>query len=203
MASTKLPETLLNSLRPLEEELRKAVANAEPEAAIEVAKRIQALFGTNRTHHRLLKDKLWAYEACIDANRLAYAEAGLIGISKLAGPTTRVALEANGLLVVALLRQKKIGESKSLIREVIGNINNISSDRTRHQFQKRFIERVEEECILAELIGAGEKELDLAEIEKKALLLLERNTDDEILKLIGNSVPAPGILLLKDVRDYS
>lgn len=203
MATTKLPKTLLAALRPLEDSLRAAVANAEPEAAIEAATQIQALFAGNRTHHRLLRAKLWAYEACIDANRLAYAEAGLIGVARLAGATTRLALEANGLLVVALLRQKKISDSKKLIRAVIANINNIASDRTRHQFQKRFIERVEEECILAELIGTGDGELDPKEIESKAVLLLQRNTDDEILKLIGNSVPAPGLLLLSDVRTYS
>lgn len=107
------------------------------------------------------------------------------------------------MLVVTMLRQKKIAESKKLIREVIGNINNITSDRTRHQFQKRFIQRVEEECILAELIDSGDGPLDVAEIEAKAVLLLERNTDEEILKLIGNSVPAAGIRLLGDVRNYS
>lgn len=203
MTTTKLPETLLSALRPLEEALRKAVSNAEPEAAIETATQIQALFAGNRTHHRLLRAKLWAYEACIDANRLSYAESGLVGVSRLAGPTTRLALEANSLLVVALLRQKKTSEAKKRIREVIANINNISSDRTRHQFQRRFIERVEEECILAELIGAGDSELDPKEIESKAVLLLQRNSDDEILKLIGNSVPAPGLLLLSDVRTYS
>lgn len=84
-----------------------------------------------------------------------------------------------------------------------GQDHSITSDRTRHQFQKRFIERVEEECILAELIGAGEGALDPKEIHSKAVLLVQRNSDDEILKLIGHSVPVAGLLLLTEVRTYS
>lgn len=203
MSATKLSEEQLKALRPLEDELQRAVAAAEPEVAIEAAMRIQTLFGADRSHFRLLRAKLWAYEACLDANRLHYAETGLIGVRRLAGSSTRLSLEAGALLAVTLLRQKKSDEAKKIIRDVISNINNISSDRTRHQFQKRFIERIEEECILTELIGSGDAILDPKEIESKAILLVQRNTDDEILRLIGNSVPSAGILLLSDVRKFS
>jgi hypothetical protein len=199
----KLHEYQLNALRPLEAELRKAVALADTETALEIAKKIQDLFPDDRSHHRLLQAKLWAFEACVDANRLAYAESGLIGIRKLSAPSTRLYLEASALLAVSLLRQKKIPESKKIIREVVANISNIVSDRRRHQFQRRFISRIEEECILAELIGAGEGILDASEVEAKAILLVQCNSDDEILKIIGNSVPVAGLLLLSDVRKYS
>lgn len=51
------------------------------------------------------------------------------------------------------LRLKKLDDAKKMIKEVIDKINNIQSDRTRHRFQKILMERIEEECILAELIG--------------------------------------------------
>lgn len=200
---TKLHEYQLSVLRPLEAGLREAVAQAEVETAIEIAGKIQALFPDNRSHHRLLRAKLWAYEACVNANRLSYAETGLIGVRKLAAPSTRLYLEASALLAISLLRQKKITESKKVIREVIANINNIASDKTRHQFQRRLISRIEEECILAELINTGARALDAAEIEAKAILLVQRNSDDEILSLIGNSVPVTGLRLLSEVRTYS
>ncbi len=203
MTAIKLHETMLLQLRPLEKQLKKAVAEQEAETAIEVATRIQAIFGTDRSHHRLLRAKLWAYEACVDANRLAYAESGLIGVRRRSNSNTRLYLEASGLLAVTQLRQKKISDAKKLIKEVIANINNITSDRTRHQFQRRFIERVEEECIFAELIGSGDGPLNVKEIETKAIFLLQRNTNDEIYKLIGNSVPMPSVALLFDVRNYS
>jgi hypothetical protein len=203
MASTKLTDTQLTALKRLEPDLRKAVSMAEPEMAIEVAGKIQELFSNERSHHRLLRAKLWAFEACVDANRLSYAERGLIGIRQLAEKSTRLHLEASALLAVCCLRQKKITESKKLIKEVLSNINNITSDRTRHQFQKRFIERVEEECILTELMGTDNTHLDVKEIESKAVLLLQKSSDDEILKLIGNSVPVASVQLLSDVRTYS
>ena len=203
MSNTKLTEWQLTEIKPLEHELRKAVQQAEPEVAIELAEKIQNLFPFDRKHHRLLRAKLWAFEACLDANRLTYAEAGFIGIRKFSEPNTRLYLEASSLLAVCYLRQKKITESKKLIHEAISKINNIASDRTRHQFQKRLIERIVEECILAELIGAGKEKLDVKEIESKAIFLIQRNSDDEILKLIGNSVPVSSIKLLSDVRTYS
>lgn len=199
----KLHDHQKNALAPLEKKLKKAVAEAEPDIALETASRIQELFPGDRRHPRLLRAKLWAYEACVDANRLAYAEAGLIGVRKLSNSKTRLHLEASGLLAVVLLRQKKVIGAKELIRGVIENINNIASDRTRHQFQKHFVQRIEEECILAELIDSGNGPLDLQEIESKAILLLRRNSNEEIFKLIGNSVPSAGIKLLADVRTYS
>ncbi|MEQ1629164.1 MAG: hypothetical protein ABL873_01505 [Gallionella sp.] len=203
MSNTKLTEWQLTEIRPLEHQLREAVQQAESELAVELAGKIQNLFTDDRKHHRLLRAKLWAYEACLDANRLTYAERGLIGIRKLSESNTRLYLEATSLLAVCLLRQKKTSDSKELIHEAISKINNVVSDRTRHQFQKRLIERIEEECVLAELIGVGEKELDVKEVEAKAIFLIQRNTDDEIFKLIGNSVPVSSVSLLSDVRTYS
>lgn len=203
MSTTKLTKEQLKALRPLEGKLKAAVRSASTETAVEIAGQIQSLFPNDRKHHRLLRAKLWAFEACLDANRLNYAESGFVGIRKLSGNTTRLYLESSSLLAVCYLRNKKVTEAKRLIREVVGKLNNISSDRTRRQFQKRLIERIEEECILTELIGSKESEMNLEEIQEKAVLLIQRNSDNEIYKLIGNSVPSSGIHLLNDVRTYA
>lgn len=203
MAATRLPDDLLKRLRPLEESLKHQLLAQDPDAALDTAKRIQLLFHPDRSHHRLLRAKLWAYETCVEANRLALATPGLIGIRQLSGKSTRLHLEASALLAITYLRQKKLSEAKILIREILANINNIESDRTRHSFQKRFIERIEEECLFAELIGSGSSPLDADEVEKKAILLIQRSSDKEIYKLIGDSVPIAGIELLEDVRNYS
>lgn len=203
MSNTKLTDQQLGKLKPLENSLQLAVARGEPERAIEIVTEIQALFTHDRSHHRLLRAKLWAFEANLEANRLAYAESGLIGVRKLSEPTTRLYLEASSLLAVCLLRQKKVSEAKKLLTEVIRKINNIASERTRRQFQKRLIDRIEEECILAELIGTGNAKLDVTEVEEKAIFLIQRSSEDEILKLIGNSVPIASVQLLSDVRSYS
>lgn len=49
----------------------------------------------------------------------------------------------------------------------------------------------------------GDGQLDVKEVEAKAIFLVQHNSDDEIYKLIGNSVPSPSLLLLNDVRSYS
>ena len=45
--------------------------------------------------------------------------------------------------------------------------------------------------------------MDAEEIQAKAVLLIQRNSDAEIFKLIGNTVPTASINLLHDVREYS
>jgi hypothetical protein len=92
------------------------------------------------------------------------------------------------LLAVCHLRSKEIEQAKKLICEVIGKVNNISSELTRRQFQKRLIERIEEECILTELIGSNEMPLNVEEVQSNAVLLIQENSENEILKLIGYSV---------------
>lgn len=201
--TTKLPDNLLAELRPLEDRLKGALLAQDSDSALETAKRIQTLFHPNRSHHRLLRAKLWAYEACVETNRLTLAEPGLIGIRQLTGKSTRLYLEASALLSVVYLRQKKLPQAKDLIREVISNISNIHTSKTRHSFQKRFIDRVEEECIFAELVGSGSSPLDAKEVEEKAILLIQRSSDLEIYKMIGDNVPNAGVDLLENVRSYS
>jgi len=200
---TKVPPEILPRLRELESELQTAVAKGQPEAAIECAGQIQMLFAPNRKHHRLLRAKLWAFEACLDENRLQYAETGFIGIRKLAGSNTRLYIEATAFLGICHLRQKRAAKAKPLIREVINSANNIRSAKRRRQFHKRFIQRIEEECILSELIGTGGAQLDPTEIHDKAVLLLQQNNEDALTTLIGNLIPPSGVLLLREVRDYS
>jgi hypothetical protein len=204
MSSVKLTEDQLIKLKPLEIELKNAVRSGDTDNAIEIATKIQGLFPNEwRTHHRLLRAKLWAFESCLDANRISYAQRGFIGIRKLSASNTRLYLEASSLLAVCHLRSKDTSSAKFLIKEVIEKINNIGSETTKHQFQKRLIERIEEECILTELIGTNDVPMNVDEIEAKAILLIQRNSDIEIFKLIGNSVPTASIDLLRDVRTYS
>ena len=203
MARKKLSAEELAVLRPLEKELITAVRTGAVERAIELATQIQGLFVDDRRHHRLLRAKLWAFEACLDANRLQYAQSGFLGVRKLAGPSTRLYLEASSLLAICYLRNKEVNEAKEIVREVVERINNIKSDRTRRQFQKRLIERIEEECIFTDLMNTQSGSLDPKEIEEKAILLVQHNSDNDIYRLIGNSVPSSGIALLRDVRAYS
>lgn len=198
----KLTKHILEKLRPLEAKLTAAVSGGQLEEVNEIAVQIQSLFDDPK-HPRLLKAMLWAFEAALDANHLEYAVSGFKGVRQLANDGTRVHLEATSLLAICFLRQKKTNDAKRLIRSVVENINSITSDRTRNQFQRRLIERIEEECILAELIGAGNVSLNPDDIHRDAVMLIQQNSDDEIFKLIGDSVPSSGIELLRDIREFS
>ena len=45
--------------------------------------------------------------------------------------------------------------------------------------------------------------MNVEEIQAKAVLLIQRNSDTEIFELIGNAIPTASISLLRDVRAYS
>lgn len=200
---TNVPKAILDQLRLLESDLQRAVSKGSSQEALEIATKIQILFGEDRRHSRLLRAKLQAFEACLDTNQLVYAESGFSGIRQLASNQTRLYLEASALLAVCYLRLKQPEKAKPLIQEILERINNIRSDTRRHQFQERLIHRIEEECVLSDVIGRNEGELIPAEIHVKAVQLLQTSSEDEILKLIGNSLPSSTISLLRNVRGYS
>ncbi|MFW9928358.1 MAG: hypothetical protein ACFFD1_03115 [Candidatus Thorarchaeota archaeon] len=201
--SKKVPPQILPELQKLENQLHVAVSFGKSEEAIELATKIQVLFSPDRKHFRLLQAKLWAFEACLADNRINYSMTGFIGIRRLTNKNTRIYLEATAFLSICYLRDKQSEKAKPLILEVINSLNNIKSDRRRHQFQKRFVTRIEEECILSELIGTQEGPIDPQSIHERAVILLQQNNEVELIKLIGNLIPAKGIKLLRDVRDYS
>lgn len=190
-------------LRQFERELQECVKSGDSERAAEITTKIQILFGSDRRHFRLLRAKLWCFEAALDANSLTYAESGLVGVRNLAARGTRLHLEASTLLALCHIRQKRYQDAKRLIRSVIANLARIPSIPKRRQFQKRLIDRIEEECILTELIGVQHGNLDPEEIHTKAVLLIQRSSDDEIYALLGNSLPSAGLLALNDVRSYA
>ena len=201
--SLPIPKEILPRLRELEAELQVAVKRGRLEEAKRAVHNIQGLFPNDRRHHRLLRAKLWAFEACLDANELSLAETGFIGIRKLASDQTRLYLEATAFLGICYLRQKRIEKAKPLVRETIRKARNIKSESKRRQFHKRFVERIEEESILAELIGDSEVQLDPQEIHGNAVRMLREKSQDEIIALIGQHIPEKGVRLLREVRKYS
>ena len=200
---TALSSSQLKLLRPLEEGLKFSVVDGDDEGADKALRQIIVIFGLDKKHPRLIRAKLWAYEAALNKNNLSYAESGFISVRRQVSRKSRLYLEATILLSVCLLRQKKIDPAKHLIKEVVVSLNNIQSDRRRHQFQRRFVERVEEECILSELIGSLVGSLDPREIQQKAILLVQQKSEDEIYAEMGNALPQGSVLTLSAVRNFS
>lgn len=190
-------------LKRLEGRLENCVRSGNVEIAIEITADIQSIFGDDLSNHRLLKSKLWCFEAALVANRVDYASRGMVGVRMRAKRGTKIYLEATVLLAVCYLRLKRLDEAKPLIHEVLTRLNDIQSNESRHLFQRKFFDRIEQECVLAELIGTQEGVVSEDSIHSRMVLLLENSSETEIFSLIGGSLPAKAVLAITDVRTYA
>jgi hypothetical protein len=202
MKNAIAPEHLA-PLKRLEDALQKACRLGKVDRAQDCIIEIQILLKPYGNHHRLLQAKLWFFECVLDANNATYAESGFIDIRRKANKGTRIYLEATLLLAVCYIRKKDISTSKPLFKYVINNINNVKSDRTRRRFHKEVLNRIEQECILSELIGSGNEILDPESVHEKAVFLIQNNSDHDIYVLIGNALPSSAVNLLEDVRHFA
>ena len=163
---------------------------------------IQRVFLEQRSHHRLLKPKLHYYEILLNSGRTDEAAQGFEAIHKRTKEGTRIHLECTALLGICRLRQKRLPEAKNNIRLVIENTQNIRSDSRRSQFYQRLVKRVEEECILSQLIGQQQGALVLNEIHAKSIELVKKS-ESELLEQIAAALPVGTPALVQDVTGYS
>ncbi|MCI5195405.1 MAG: hypothetical protein D3919_04090 [Candidatus Electrothrix sp. AW5] len=201
--SKKLPEDTLVKLRELEPKLIAASKYGKFAESKSLMTEIQRLFLSDRDHHRLLQAKNWYFQAALEDNQIDYAKRGFESIRIRANSNTRIYLEATTLLGICFLRKREIEKAKEYIRETILNINNIKSDNRRTQLQKRIIERIEFECILGQLQEQSPQAMKPAEIQRKAIELLNSKSDQEIFGMIGNSLPQSSLELTHHIKDYS
>jgi hypothetical protein len=185
-----------------EDVLRDACRIGDLEAAEHAIKRIQAAFIEDRSHFRILRAKLWYYEAVLDSGNASSALMGFEGIYARANKGTRIYLECSAFLGICHLRLKRVEKAKNHIRFVISSINDITSPARRQQFQQRLIERIEDECILSELIGTGEGPLNIEDVHQRSIMLVQKS-DDEVLESIADSLPSGTSALIYTVTEYS
>lgn len=194
-----LDEETLKKLRPLEFRIANAAQTGCVSEAENTMKEIQMLLSSYGNHHRLLVCRLWYFETLLGANNAAVAESGFQGIIQKAGKNTRVHVEASFLLAVSLLRQKKTFAAKSLFKLVLGELNKIQSPDTRQLFQKRMIERMEEEAVLSQLIDFDDGILNKDSIHTDSIRLVQQS-EDEIMNILGRSIPYAAFQSLQEVR---
>lgn len=190
-------------LKRLESRLEQCVRSGNLELAIEITADIQSIFSDDLGNHRLLKAKLWCFEAALLANRVDYATRGVEGVRGRTKPGTKLYLEATVLLAVCYLRLKHIEDAKPLIRAVLKRLNDIQSDESRHLFQRKFFDRIEQECVLTELIGTQDGIVTEDTVHSRMVVLLENSSENQVYALIGGSLPANAIFALTDVRTYA
>lgn len=201
--STKLPQYVLNQLKDLEPELKKAGRYGNFKEAKEITQKIQNLFPDNLNHHRLLQARNWFFQAALEDNQIPFAIRGFEGIRIRAAENTRTYLEATVLLGICHLRSRNTEKAKQYIRESILKINNIKSDQRRNQLQKRIIQRIEFECILGQLKMDKGEYLPPEEMHAKAIEMVKNKSDQEIFGLVGQQLPQSALQLTENITDYS
>lgn len=200
--SVALTDSQKRALSENEDFLKKNCRAGNLPEAEKAIKRIQSAFDNDRSHFRLLRAKLWYYEAILDTGKTASAEIGFEAIYARANEGTRIHLECSAFLGICCLRLKRMDRAKELIRSVVERINDITSDSRRQQFQSRLVERIEQECILSEIIGTEEVKLSVEDIHQRSIVLVQKS-DDEVLEALADSLPPSTPALIYNVRDFS
>ncbi len=199
----KLEKYVLDQLKILEPQLRRAAKYGHFKEAERLTKEIHKLFPDDRNHYRVLQAKNWFFQAALEDNKIRYAIRGYENVRIRANQNTRTYLEATVLLGICHLRDRNIDTAKKYIREAILNINNIKSDQRRNQLQKRIIQRIEFECILGQLKMEGGQFLESDELHKRAVIMLQNKSEQEIFTLVGEHLPQSSLQLTQNIKNYS
>lgn len=199
--ATSIDPKVLEKIRPLEKRLKAACSRGALEDAEGLMKALQlALEKYGPSHPRLLEARLWYFECVLDTNHPTTAQAGFVGIRAKAGKGTRLYREATFFLAITKLRRKEVAESKTLLKEVMSSLNRERSAATRRLFQRRVIERIEEEALRTNLIGCIEGPLVPEEVHEGAILFIKTKSEDEVYEALASALPSGSVFLLQDVR---
>ena len=189
-------------LAEIEPQLRGCVCSADFDKAKKLVSEIQPILRSTGHTTRLLQIKNWLYECALEAQEIDFAIAGFEGTRKLARSETRIFLEATAFLAICYFRQKNIEKAKFHVREAILYVNNIQSSRRREQFHKRYLGRLEEECVLSGLVEETPGQIDVEVLQIETVKLIQQKHEDEILEQLGMSLPGQSVQLLLDVQGF-
>jgi hypothetical protein len=189
-------------LAEIEPRLRACACSADFDEAKKLVAEVQPMLRSTGHTTRLLQIKNWLYECALEARELDFAIAGFEGNRKLARSNTRIYLEATAFLAICYLRQKNVEKAKFHVREAIVCVSNIQTPRRREQFHKRYLGRLEEECVLSGLIEETPGYIDVDILQDEAVKLLKEKHEDEIIEQLGMSLLGQSAQLLLDVQGF-
>ena len=198
-----LTQTQKQRLRVLEPALREAAHKGDYEAAQRITAELQNLLRSTGHETRLMQQKAWLFEAAMEAGDLSTAELGLIGVRNKTAAGTRTYLEATALLAICYLRKDRFDLAQPLIAETIRREKNITSTKRRRRFIRAIVRRFEEEGALASLKGKGSDRLDPSELQEEAGNLLRTMNEDEVLAVMGRSLPKETVAYLLKIDMFS
>lgn len=201
----KLTETQKATLQKHEKPLQIASRMGRLDDAEKHLIAIQKSFLNDRTHFRVQSAKNWYAEGLLNIGEVLKAKRFLESIRECSNSNTRGYIEATALLGICYLRMKKYDKAKELIRFVVKNTRTIiKSSTSRLQYYERLESRIQDECILSQLIGSESPDFDVKEIHDEAVDLIQQNkSEDELLEYIGYALPDSVQSAVDDMTDFS
>lgn len=183
-----LTETQKRRLAVLEPALREAVYAANYEAAKVIVADLQSVLRASGHETRLMRCKVWLFEAALNAGELQTADAGLHGVCSKTSTNTRVHLEALSLRAVCQIRLGKLAEAEKLIERAIGS-KAIRDSAKRLRFVQSITHRFQLEGYLFAARGQFSDYLSPHEVDAEAIEAVRTKTDDELYAEIAVALP--------------
>ncbi|MDD3683526.1 MAG: hypothetical protein PHW09_06600 [Desulfovibrio desulfuricans] len=139
-------------------------------------------------------------ETALMAGKVNYAIQLLNNSVQTSNGTTRLRVEAYCLLAIAYLRSGEIESARNSAVNGINTIKNITSKFSRQNFYKNFIERIEEEAILAGARLENTPHFDVDIVQADAIKILSES-ESQLLTRIGSALPDRSVNLFHTFRD--
>lgn len=201
--SKNLTKEQKSKLRVLEPMLQKAAASKDYNKAEQITSEIQQLLRPTGHETRLMQAKNWLFQTAMECGKLDRAIMGFIGIRQKVSKHTRLFLEATSLLAICYLRKRDLESARPYMIEALKCEKNIKSELQRTRFKVNLAKRFNEEALLSSLGTEKIEDLDPAIIQEEAGKLISRNTEDEILELLGSTVPNGALEFVSEVHKQS
>lgn len=201
MGIEKLTEKQKEQMAKLEPMLRTAADARDYDRAKKITLEIQKILRPTQHETRLMQAKNILFETAMESGRLNIAITGLIGVRNKVSERTRLYLEATSLLAICHLRQKDLNAARPYMVEAIKKVKNIASLKKQSEYRIGLAKRFEEEALLASLHKNAQEHLDAEKIQEEAGRLIYTKQDDEILDLLGSTVPEGALDFVKDVHE--
>lgn len=203
MATPSLTEFQKKKLSILEPKLRLAAEKRDLSAARQITAEIQLLLRPTGHETRLMYAKNFLFETEMESGNVDYAIQGFTGVRLRVSKTTRLYLEATTLLAICHLRRKDINSAKPFMLEALAYEKNIQSHKRRSEFKVELIKRFDEEALLSSLASEENLSLDIEKLQADAGEIIRTKHEEEILELLGSTVPERALDFVKKVHDES
>lgn len=201
--STKLSETQRSTLKSHENKLRKLCLLGRLDEAEDSLNLITRSFRDQPRHFRLTKTRIVFAEALLDAGKNEKAEILLEKLLVVANPKTRLFLEIKSLVAILALRKNDLEQARKNIRFVLLNYSKlITSERKKDQFYQRLEKRIEEECILSQLIQPNSLRPRLDEIEERVVSLVQES-EERIISSLASRVGPSALLDANNIQKFA